>query len=182
MNYKLVGKILGKIMILEGILMLAPLAVSLVYRESVTHVLAFLIPILLLTVIGLLLQIPKPRRNNLYQKEGFALTAMYGNFTTDGPDVAEGDMDTYYVSAFARACSGAWTHTFVATIGRMDGSIERTVNYGAGAYTTEASVDGMGFGLMYEVGRVYALDEERGEPVRGYGDAGPRCPLADRGG
>lgn len=76
MNYKLVGKILGKIMILEGILMLAPLAVSLVYRESVTHVLAFLIPILLLTVIGLLLQIPKPRRNNLYQKEGFALTAM----------------------------------------------------------------------------------------------------------
>ena len=91
---------------------------------------------------------------------GFALTAMYGNFTTDGPDVAEGDMDTYYVSAFARACSGAWTHTFVATIGRMDGSIERTVNYGAGAYTTEASVDGMGFGLMYEVGRVYALDED----------------------
>ena len=91
---------------------------------------------------------------------GFALSAMYGNFTTDGPDKAEGDMDTYYVSAFARACSGAWTHTFVATIGRMDGTIERTVNYGSGAYTTEASVDGMGFGLMYEVGRVYALDED----------------------
>ena len=42
----------------------------------------------------------------------------------------------------------------------LDGTIERTVNYGSGAYTTEASVDGMGFGLMYEVGRVYALDED----------------------
>ena len=34
MNYKKLGKILGKIMILEGILMLAPLAVSLIYKES----------------------------------------------------------------------------------------------------------------------------------------------------
>jgi uncharacterized protein with beta-barrel porin domain len=91
---------------------------------------------------------------------GLALTAMYGNLTTDGPDMAEGDMNTYYVSGFARVSSGAWTHTFVATIGRMDGSIERTVNYGTGAYTTEASMDGTGFGLMYEVGRVYALDED----------------------
>lgn len=76
MNYKKLGKILGKIMILEGILMLAPLAVSLIYRESFRHVLAFLIPILLLCIGGYLLQIPKPERNHLYQKEGFALTAL----------------------------------------------------------------------------------------------------------
>ena len=76
MNYKKLGKILGKILILEGVLMLAPLAVSLIYEESVIHILAFLIPIVLVTVIGFLLQIPKPRRDNLYQKEGFALTAL----------------------------------------------------------------------------------------------------------
>ena len=75
MEYKKLGKILGKIMILEAILMLAPLAVSLIYRESFVHLLAFLIPIALLTTIGFLLQIPRPERNNLYQKEGFALTA-----------------------------------------------------------------------------------------------------------
>ena len=43
MNYKYLGKILGKIMVLEGALMLAPLAVSLIYKESFTHILAFLI-------------------------------------------------------------------------------------------------------------------------------------------
>lgn len=76
MNYKKLGKILGKIMVLEAVLMLAPLAICFIYKESFVHILAFLIPIVLLTAIGLLLQIPKPKRNNLYQKEGFALTAM----------------------------------------------------------------------------------------------------------
>ena len=76
MNYKKLGAILGKIMILEGILMLAPLAVSLIYRESVVHILAFLIPIIILVILGFLVQIPKPERAALYQKEGFALTAL----------------------------------------------------------------------------------------------------------
>ena len=76
MEYKKLGRILGKIMILEGILMLAPLAVSIIYKESFVHVLAFLIPIIVLTAAGFLLQIPKPERSSLYQKEGFALTAM----------------------------------------------------------------------------------------------------------
>ena len=76
MNYKKLGKILGKIMILEGILMLAPLAVSVVYKESLRNILAFLIPIILVTGLGFLMQIPKPKRDNLYQKEGFALTAL----------------------------------------------------------------------------------------------------------
>ena len=76
MNYKYLGKILGKIMVLEGALMLAPLAVSLIYKESFTHILAFLIPLVILVILGLLLQIPKPARRSLYQKEGFALTAL----------------------------------------------------------------------------------------------------------
>ena len=76
MDYKKLGKILGKIMILEAILMLAPLAGSFIYKEAFMHILAFLVPIIALSVIGFLLQIPKPKRNNLYQKEGFALTAM----------------------------------------------------------------------------------------------------------
>lgn len=76
MNYKKLGKILGKIMILESVLMLAPLIVSFVYQESFQHKLAFILPILALLAIGFLLQIPKPTRDTLYQKEGFALTAM----------------------------------------------------------------------------------------------------------
>jgi len=76
MNYKQLGKILGKIMILEGILMLAPLAVSFIYRESSLHKLAFAAPISLLIILGAVMQIPKPKRTALYQKEGFALTAL----------------------------------------------------------------------------------------------------------
>ena len=75
MNYKKLGKILGKIMVLEGILMLAPLIVSFVYGEDLRHKIAFIVPIFLLAILGFLLQLPKADRDTLYQKEGFALTA-----------------------------------------------------------------------------------------------------------
>ena len=52
MNYKLLGRILGKIMILEGVLMLAPLAVSIIYSEGIVNNLAFAIPIFTLVLIG----------------------------------------------------------------------------------------------------------------------------------
>ena len=103
MNYKYLGKILGKIMILEGALMLMPLAVSLFYRESFTHILAFLVPMLLLIGLGYLLQLPKPARNSLYQKEGFALTALvwlvmalFGAI----PFVINGDIPNYFRACF----------------------------------------------------------------------------------
>ena len=47
MNYKKLGKILGKIMILEGVLMIAPLIVSLIYKEDIDHIFAFIIPIVI---------------------------------------------------------------------------------------------------------------------------------------
>ena len=91
---------------------------------------------------------------------GLAITAMYGDLKVDGPDSAEGDMDTYYVSLFARYAKSAWTHTFVATLGLMDGSLARTVNAAGVNYETDGSTDGMTFGLMYEVGYVMPLDED----------------------
>lgn len=103
MEYKKLGRILGKIMILEAILMLAPLAIAFFYKESFIHVLAFLIPIIALTAIGFLLQIPKPERNNLYQKEGFALTAMvWIVMTLFGaiPFVLSGDIPNYVDACF----------------------------------------------------------------------------------
>jgi trk system potassium uptake protein TrkH len=75
MNYKKLGGILGKIMILEGLLMLLPLTVALIYQESMTNIFSYVIPIAALAIIGMLLQIPKPKREELYQKEAFALVA-----------------------------------------------------------------------------------------------------------
>ena len=103
MNYKKLGAILGKIMVLEGVLMLAPLVVSLIYRESLAHVLAFLIPIVILATFGLLLQIPKPERNDLYQKEGFALTSLVWIIMTlfgAIPFVINGDIPNYVDACF----------------------------------------------------------------------------------
>ena len=111
MEYKKLGKILGKIMILEGILMLAPLAISFIYRESIVHILAFFIPIIVLTAMGFLLQIPKPQRNHLYPKEGFALTAMvWIVMTLFGaiPFVINGDIPNY-IDAFFEIMSGFTT-------------------------------------------------------------------------
>lgn len=103
MNYKYLGKILGKIMILEGILMLAPLTVALIYQESFIHILAFLIPMLILAAIGFLMQLPKPTRRSLYQKEGFALTALvWIVMTLFGaiPFVINGDIPNYIRACF----------------------------------------------------------------------------------
>ena len=103
MNYKKLGQILGKIMILEGVLMLAPLAVSLIYKESLTHVLAFLIPIIAVAGIGFLLQLPRAKRDALYQKEGFALTALVWIVMTlfgAVPFVINGDIPNYINACF----------------------------------------------------------------------------------
>ncbi len=103
MNYRKLGKILGKIMILESILLLAPLLVAFIYKEGLRNILAFAIPIVVLAVIGFLLQIPKPDKNTLYQKEGFALTALvWIVMTLFGaiPFVINGDIPNYIDACF----------------------------------------------------------------------------------
>ncbi len=111
MNYKKIGTILGKIMILEALLMLAPLLVSFLYKEPARHQLAFFIPIVLLLSFGFLLQLPKPDRAGLYQKEGFALTALvWVVMTAFGalPFVINGDIP-HYIDAFFEIMSGFTT-------------------------------------------------------------------------
>ena len=103
MNYKKLGGILGKIMILEGLLMIAPLIVGLIYQEPFVNIRAFIIPIVLLCALGFLLQIPKAERNSLYQKEGFALTALvWVVMTLFGalPPMLNGDIPNYIDACF----------------------------------------------------------------------------------
>ncbi len=88
---------------------------------------------------------------------GLALTAMYGDLQSDGPDYLKGDMDTTYVSAFARYESGKWSHAFIGTVGTMEADYKRTVSHAAGSYSTNGNTDGTAFGLMYEVSRSMQL-------------------------
>ena len=118
MNYKKLGVILGKIMVLEGVLMVAPLVVGLVYKESLIHILAFLIPIVVLFALGLLLQTPKPERNSLYQKEGFALTALVWIIMTlfgAIPFVINGDIPNYVDACFEMMSGFTTTGSSVIT-------------------------------------------------------------------
>ena len=118
MDYKKFGTLLGKIMILEGVLMVAPLVVGLVYKESLIHILAFLLPIVFLFVLGLLLQIPKPERNQLYQKEGFALTALVWIIMTlfgAVPFVINGDIPNYIDACFEMMSGFTTTGSSVIT-------------------------------------------------------------------
>ena len=111
MNYSKIGKILGKIMIMESALMLAPLAITIIYNEGLRNILAFAIPALLLLILGILLQIPKAKRDVLYQKEGFALTAMvWIVMTLFGalPFVINGDIPNY-IDAWFEIMSGFTT-------------------------------------------------------------------------
>lgn len=103
MNYSKLGGILGKIMIMEGILMLAPLLVSFVYKESLIHKVAFLVPSIMVIVIGGMLQRFKPRRKSLYQKEGFVLVAVVWIIMTlfgAIPLVINGDIPNYVDACF----------------------------------------------------------------------------------
>lgn len=91
---------------------------------------------------------------------GLALTAMYGSLTAKSAEMAEGDLNTYYVTAFARYAPSAWAHTFVASVGMADATLDRTVSYSGGSYRTGGDTDGYGFGLMYELGYTVPLDED----------------------
>lgn len=103
MNYKKLGVILGKIMILEGLMMLAPLLVSFIYKEDARHKIAIIIPIAALIIMGAGMQLLKPKRDALYQKEGFALTAaVWIIMTLFGalPLVISGDIPNYVDACF----------------------------------------------------------------------------------
>ncbi len=91
---------------------------------------------------------------------GFACSALYGDFSATGVDDAEGDMDTYYASFFARIPVRRWVHTFVMTAGMADVSLERTVHHGVGSYRTEGSTDGLALGALYEVAYTISLSED----------------------
>ena len=118
MNYKKLGKILGKIMVVESFLMLAPLAESIIYKEPIKNIIAFIVPILALLLVGFLLQIPKPQRNTLYQKEGFALTALvWLVMTLFGaiPFVINGDIPNYIDACFEMMSGFTTTGSSVIT-------------------------------------------------------------------
>lgn len=109
MNYRMVSYIIGQIMRVEGILMIPPLVVSVIYGESAFA--AFLIPIVLSVAAGTLLTIKKPSNPDIFAKEGFVtvgLSWIIMSLIGALPFVIDGCIPSF-VDAFFETVSGFTT-------------------------------------------------------------------------
>ena len=75
MNYKLIANYIGNILRIEGLFMIPALLVSL-YHNEFKCVLAFGISIAALLVIGQLMHMIKPKKRNIFVREGFAIVSL----------------------------------------------------------------------------------------------------------
>ena len=75
MNFKMIRYLVGQLLAVECGLMAIPLITSLIYGEFVT-MWAFIIPMIILAVVGGLLVIKKPKNTTLGVKEGFIVVGL----------------------------------------------------------------------------------------------------------
>lgn len=73
MNYPLISQILGRVLAIEGALMVIPMIVSLIYHESI---LPFVYTILIIIAISAVLLRFRPSSRDLYALEGFVVVAL----------------------------------------------------------------------------------------------------------
>lgn len=74
MNYKMVFSILGKVFLLEALLLIFPMAVGFIYNENTFN--AYLYPIIGLLVVGAPLSFLNSKDKNMYAKEGFVVVSL----------------------------------------------------------------------------------------------------------
>ncbi len=108
MNYRIVLNILGKVLLVEAVLLLLPMAAALAYHESVTPFLWTMLPLLL---TGGAMNCVRPKSNDLFAREGFVivglswlLMSVFGAL----PFVFSGDIP-HYVDALFETVSGFTT-------------------------------------------------------------------------
>ena len=108
MNYRVIGYVIGRILLVEAALMALPLLTAGIYRESP---LPFLIPMALLAGIGALLGWKRPGQMSLYARDGLAVVALAWVFMSlfgALPFVLSGDIPNF-IDAFFETVSGFTT-------------------------------------------------------------------------
>lgn len=76
MNYAIIKNILGKLMVFIAGLLVLPLIVSIIYQEGLRYYLSFIIPIVLLLVVGFLFNIKKAKNTNMVAREGLIIAGL----------------------------------------------------------------------------------------------------------
>ncbi len=108
MNYRMISKILGRVMGVEAVLMLGPVLTAAVYGESAV---AFLLTMLIAAALAALLTLPKLKYRDFYAREGFmsvALSWLLMSLVGALPFVFSGEIPSY-VDAFFEIVSGFTT-------------------------------------------------------------------------
>ena len=73
MNYRMIGRVLGLILLLFAALMLLPLIAGLCYGENVAN---FVLPMGIAAFAGALLLLPKPKSTGLVARDGFVIVGL----------------------------------------------------------------------------------------------------------
>ena len=101
MNYKMVGFVLGRIFLIEAALMLFPMGCAAIYGEWAS-IPAFLIPVVILLVLGLAASLKKPQghqdlrpRRSGHRGAGLVLLSVFGAL----PFIITGEIPSF-VDAF----------------------------------------------------------------------------------
>ena len=76
MNKRMIGYIIGRIILLEAGLMVLPLLISFIYKESSVYKISYLSVIMLLIVTGFFLSFKLPANKVIYGREGFVIVAL----------------------------------------------------------------------------------------------------------
>lgn len=108
MNYRMISKILGRVMGVEAALMFGPVLTAAIYGESAA---AFLLTMLIAAALAVLLSLPRLKYSDLYAREGFvsvALSWLLMSLVGALPFVFSGEIPSY-VDAFFEIVSGFTT-------------------------------------------------------------------------
>lgn len=74
MNFSIIKRVLGWLLLFEAIFFLVPMITAIVYRE--TAFFSFMITMFLCIILGVACLIGKPKNNTIYAKEGFVIVAL----------------------------------------------------------------------------------------------------------
>ena len=109
MNYKLILHTLGKILLIEALLLIFPLIINFIYQEN--NLFAFALTISILMMVGTLLIMVKPKDKRMFVREGFVIVglawivlSLFGAL----PFTISGEIPNY-IDAFFETVSGFTT-------------------------------------------------------------------------
>ena len=73
MNYRMIIHVLGYVLLIIAVLMLLPLIAGLFFRENILN---FLITSLLTAILGVIMLLIRPKKQDLYARDGFAIVGV----------------------------------------------------------------------------------------------------------